>query len=404
MDDLGQAKNLHQEVYMLGGGNPGSIPEMERHFREELELLLSEDDTFEQLVGHYDSPQGNTHFLKALAELLKSEFEWPISEQNIAITNGSQSSFGILFSLFAGAYSDGSEKQILLPMTPEYIGYTDTGPGTGKTFQSNMPVITDVSEDGNRFFKYSVDFDSVNTGENCGAICVSRPTNPTGNVITDAELENLRVISRESGIPLIIDGAYGLPFPGIIFTPALPLWDNNIILCLSLSKLGLAGVRTGIVIADVPVIEKLKSSNAVFNLAPGGFGPALVTRLIREKQLLGLCDKVVRPFYRSKKDYALEIVYSEMNHLPVRIHKPEGAMFLWIWFEGLPISCEELYQNLKSRNVYVIAGHHFFPGLEEQNWKHKHECIRVSYAGHPETVRQGIKLIADEATKAYHQL
>lgn len=78
-------------------------------------------------------------------------------------------------------------------------------------------------------------------------------------------------------------------------------------------------------------------------------------------------------------------------------------MFLWLWFEELPITCEELYQNLKSRNVYVIAGHHFFPGIEDQNWKHKHECIRVSYAGSPATVKQGIKLIADEAAKAYRQ-
>ena len=63
MDDLGQAKNRQQEVYMLGGGNPGAIPEMEKLFRAELELLLAEDKAFEQLVGQYDAPQGNTDFL-----------------------------------------------------------------------------------------------------------------------------------------------------------------------------------------------------------------------------------------------------------------------------------------------------------------------------------------------------
>ncbi len=47
-------------------------------------------------------------------------------------------------------------------------------------------------------------------------ICVSRPTNPTGNVITDEELLKLDALNQH-GIPLVIDNAYGVPFPGIIF-------------------------------------------------------------------------------------------------------------------------------------------------------------------------------------------
>lgn len=48
-------------------------------------------------------------------------------------------------------------------------------------------------------------------------ICVSRPTNPTGNVITDEELLKLDALANQHGIPLVIDNAYGVPFPGIIF-------------------------------------------------------------------------------------------------------------------------------------------------------------------------------------------
>ena len=40
-----------------------------------------------------------------------------------------------------------------------------------------------------------------------GALCVSRPTNPTGNVLTDAELEQLRQLAAEHNVPLLIDGA-----------------------------------------------------------------------------------------------------------------------------------------------------------------------------------------------------
>ncbi|MBR7512929.1 aminotransferase class I/II-fold pyridoxal phosphate-dependent enzyme, partial [Mycobacterium tuberculosis] len=75
-------------------------------------------------------------------------------------------------------------------------------------------------EDG--FFKYRVDFDTLenlaelHNGE-IGAICCSRPTNPTGNVLTDDEMARLEAIAKRFDIPLIIDNAYGMPFPNIIY-------------------------------------------------------------------------------------------------------------------------------------------------------------------------------------------
>jgi len=41
--------------------------------------------------------------------------------------------------------------------------------------------------------------------------------------------------------------------------------------------------------------------------------------------------------------------------LPYHVHKPEGAFFLWLWFEGLPVSSQELYERLKKRGVAIIA-------------------------------------------------
>ena len=82
------------------------------------------------------------------------------------------------------------------------------------------------------------------------------------------------------------------------------------------------------------------------------------------------------------------------------IHKAEGAFFLWLWFPGLPISSKTLYERLKARGVLVLSGHYFFPGLTE-DWQHKHECIRVSYAMDDELVSEGIKIIAEEVKQAF---
>lgn len=401
MEDLGYAAISKEEIFMLGGGNPASIPEMEYVFRNEMETILSHGREFENLVGYYDSPQGNHGFLKALTNLLREQFNWSITEENLAVTNGSQSSFGILFNLFSGTFADGFKKHIKLPMTPEYIGYNDAGITSDSIFQSSKPLIQDAADEEYNYFKYSVDFESIKLNETCGALCVSRPTNPTGNVVTDSELAQLSSMAKGQEIPLIIDGAYGLPFPGMIFTEATPIWDQHIILCLSLSKLGLPGVRTGIVVAEPSIINIIKASNAIQNLSPSSFGPMLVTRLLENKTLLNLCDKHIKPYYLNKQKFAINQISESMNGIPVRIHKPEGAMFLWLWFQNLPITSDEFYQRLKQRNVYVIAGHHFFPGLDEQ-WEHKNQCIRISYAGSEQTVERGISIIAEEAHKAYH--
>ncbi len=401
MDDLGQAEHSDQPVNMLGGGNPATIEAMEQTFRREMERLMSDGRKFEQMLGNYDSPEGNLPFRELLAELLTSQFNWEVSAKNIAITNGSQSAFGVLFNLFSGEFADGTHKHILLPMTPEYIGYADVGLSDKPIFKSIKPRIERLDD---LHFKYRVDFDEIDCGDDIGAICVSRPTNPTGNVITDNELERLRSLAADKEIPLIIDGAYGLPFPGIIFNQATPVWDNNIVLCLSLSKLGLPGVRAGIIVAAPELIELVTGANAIFTLAPGRFGPSLISEITRSGELLSLSQKVVKPYYQERSHKAITLIKKEMPDLPVRVHVSEGAIFLWLWFEGMPISSEELYQRLKARGVLVIAGEHFFPGLIENDWRHTKECIRVSYAAKEQDVADGIAIIAEEVRSAYQHV
>ena len=222
-------------------------------------------------------PQGSKVFLTALANLLNREYGWGLSADNVALTAGSQSAFFLLFNMFAGEFDGDRRKKILLPMAPEYIGYGDVGLADD-LFIANRPTIEKL---GDRTFKYHVDFDLLTVDDSIGAICMSRPTNPTGNVLTDAEVTKLVDIAEDNGIPLIIDNAYGMPFPNIIFTEAELVWTENIILCMSLSKLGLPGTRTGIIVARPDIIKALSNINGILNLAPESVGPALALDLVQ---------------------------------------------------------------------------------------------------------------------------
>lgn len=169
---------------------------------------------------------------------------------------------------------------------------------------------------------------------------------------------------------------------------------------LSLSKLGLPGARTGIVIARPDIIQAFARANTIINLASGNFGPALLRQLLRSEQLLSLSREQVAPFYRERMAFALASFQTHLQGLPVRIHKPEGAIFLWLWFQGLPIKSQQLYERLKARGVLVVSGHHFFPGLEEE-WQHCHECIRVTYCQNPDKVEEGARIIGEVVRAVY---
>lgn len=396
MDDLGDALRVNPEMIFMGGGNPASIPEVEAALSSALQGVMDDPGVRRPMLGVYQPPQGDPEFLDSLARELRRSCGWPVTRANLAVANGSQSAFFVLFNLLAGEGSDGVYRRVQLPLVPEYLGYSDVGLAPA-LFRANRPAIEMLPEG---LFKYHIDFDRLELGEDTGALCLSRPTNPTGNMVTDEELGRLDGLARAQDIPLILDVAYGAPFPNISYQPTLPFWNDNTILVMSLSKLGLPGARTGIVLANPEVIQAFARANTVLSLASGNLGPALAQQLLVRGELFRLGPEVIQPFYRHRMQAALAVFQRELAGLPVRIHRPEGAFFLWLWFEGLPISTMALYERLKVRGVLVVPGEHFFPGLEE-DWQHRHECLRVTYCQAPERVEQGAKILGDEVRRLY---
>ena len=391
MGDLGRVISGEYKGFLLGGGNPGTIPEMVELFQRRFRDIGSSADEIQRMVGNYAHPRGDIGFRTSLAGLLRREYGWPLSADNIALTSGSQTGFFQLFNMLAGEFSDGSRKRILLPMTPEYAGYTDVGL-IADLYVAHRPEIEDRSDG---FFKYRVNFDSLRIDEDIAAVCISRPTNPTGNVITDREVHQLDAMARAADVPLIIDNAYGLPFPRIVFSAATPFWNENIILCMSLSKLGLPGIRTGIVIAREEIIEALGNMTAAQSLTIPSTGAVFVQPWVESGEIIDISDRYIRPFYQRKMRFACDVVQREFKDMPYRMHTPEGAFFIWLWLPGLPITSDELYRRLKARGVLVMSGHRFFPGLQEP-WRHTDECLRLSYSQSDGVVEAGLRIIADE--------
>ena len=405
MDDLAYAANSGQIQAMLGGGNPARIPEVEAAFGQAYADLGAAG--FSEVVASYSGSQGDTAFLQTLADFFQRHYSWAITPANIAITNGSQNAFFYLFNLFAGQYEGQTPRKVLLPLVPEYLGYADVHVDAPH-FVAARPQIEATQYRGQEgFFKYRINFAEVErllaVGD-VGAICCSRPTNPTGNVLTDAEIARLSALAAAYDIPLIVDYAYGDPFPGIQFAPVSLSFAPHHVLCFSLSKTGLPSLRTGIVVAAPELIAAISALNATLSLAPGRLSAAIARPLLAHDgpgSLHQLSQEVIRPYYKERADFAIDLLRQELAGYPLRIHQPEGAIFLWLWFEGLPISTQTLYEQLKAAGTLVVPGHYYFPGIDTTHEAHAHECLRMSYAQGDATLRTGIATIARLVKQAY---
>ncbi|WP_050024803.1 valine--pyruvate transaminase [Verrucomicrobium sp. BvORR034] len=391
MDDLGISLTTHPDMRMLGGGQPAAIPAVQALWRERMEEMVADGTALDRMLLNYDPPTGSPQFREAFAGFLKRECGWQVTHENIAVLPSSQTAFFLLFNLLAGD-SGGTKRRILYPLVPEYIGYANQGLSDGMLTACRSRL----EEHGAHEFKYRVDFDRLKITPDIAAICISCPTNPTGNVLTPDEFDRLKGLAREHGIPLIVDNAYGHPFPDVLYTGFAPQWEEGMIFSISMSKVGLPGVRTAMVVASKEIVRALGNMNAIVSLANGNTGQALMTPLLKDNTLPRVSKEHIRPFYRQRSDFAVEVLQASIaDKVPWALHAREGAFFLWLWFKDLPIPAAELYQRLKARKVLVIPGHYFFFGLDEP-WEHAHQCLRLTFSQPQSVVQEGLEILADE--------
>ena len=401
MKDIKQTlqANIGQQFINLSPGNPVILPEVEQLWRKYTEELLSSSD-YGTVVCRYGDSQGYEPLIDAIAEDFNRRYGLSLTHQNILITPGSQSLYFYAANAFGGYAKNGQLKQIVLPLSPDYTGY---GGVTliPEALISYKPQL-DIDASAHRF-KYRPDFSQLEINENTGCVLFSRPCNPTGNVMTEDEVLKIAALAAPYDIPVLIDSAYGLPFPALNFTEMSPVFRENIVHCMSLSKAGLPGERIGIAIGDENIIQVLESFQTNMCIHSSRYGQALATKAIASGALAELSTKVIRPYYQQKFVIVEATLDESMpEDLPWFLHRGEGAIFAWLWLENLPITDWELYQLLKQVGVIVVPGSSFFPGLREE-WAHKNQCIRISLTATDGEIAEGMRRLAKVVAEIYQK-
>lgn len=383
----------------LSAGNPVILPEVEQLWRDCTAQLLASSE-YGEVVCRYGSSQGYDPLIEAIANDFNQRYNLNLTERNILITPGSQSIYFYAANAFAGYTQSGDLKQVVLPLSPEYTGYG----GVSLIPEAVVAYKPSLEIDGSAHrFKYRPDFSQLSINQDTGCVIFSRPCNPTGNVLTDQEVQKIADMAAPFDVPVLIDSAYAPPFPALNFTEMTPLFGDNILHCMSLSKAGLPGERVGVVIGDPQLVGVLESFQTNMCIHSPRYGQAIAAIAIASGALADIATNVIRPHYQQKFDVVENTLDQTMpKDLPWFLHRGEGAIFAWLWLQDLPITDWEFYQELKQVGVIVVPGSSFFPGLRE-DWSHKQQCLRISLTATDAEIETGMQRLAKLVQQVYQR-
>ena len=386
-----------QEFINLSAGNPVILPAVEQLWRDCTRALLDSGE-YGEVVCRYGASQGYEPLIEAVCRDFNQRYGLDLTHRHILITPGSQALYFLAANALAGYTQGGQIKSIVLPLSPDYTGYGGISlvPEAVRAYRPALEV------DGpHHRFKYRPDLDQVKIGEDTGFVLFSRPCNPSGNVISDREAQQITQLAAAHQVPVLVDSAYAPPFPALNFTPMTPLFGPNVIHGISLSKAGLPGERLGIAIGEPALIQVLEAFQTNLCIHSSRYGQAIAARAIASGELARLAEQVIRPYYQER----LAVLEAALDRympqtLPWYLHRGEGAIFAWLWFDQLPVTDDQLYQGLKQRGVIVVPGHPFFPGLQEP-WPHTQQCLRLSLTAQPAELETAVQRLASLVEELY---
>jgi aspartate aminotransferase len=210
----------------------------------------------------------------------------------------------------------------------------------------------------------------------------SNPSNPTGIVHREQELQALGKILDGSDVLVVSDEAYHrLVYPGHALTSALEiesLRDRTVYVQTFSKTYAMTGWRVGYLTGPREVVEAAAHAHRTYNgsLNTAAQHAALAALDLPDGVLDAMTDK-----YRQRR----ELVVAHLSGIPgLHLVPPEGAFYGFLRYDA-DLPSEAVARELAERGVMVRAGAEYGPSGEGH--------IRISFAASEDDLRTGLDRI-----------
>jgi len=312
--------------------------------------------------NRYTQTQGIAPLRQRLREELSREFGRDVGE--VLITSGV--SGGLLLALMA--VIDPGDEAVFLD--PYFVMYKHL-----MTLSGGRSVAVDSYPD----FRFHPDRVAKAITPRTKVLILNSPNNPTGAVMTAAEVEAAVDVARRHGLLIISDEIYepflyddapeGLPSPA-------RLYENTIVLRGFSKSHAMTGWRLGYAVGPQPIIaEMTKLQQYTFVCAPSPFQQAALTAI-------DIPTADARAAYRRKRD----LVYEGLRGT-FEVVRPDGAFYIYPKAPG-GMTASDFVTRAIENNVLIIPGNVF---------SERDTHFRISYATSDQKLQEGCRILCQLA-------
>ncbi len=306
--------------------NPHAWPD---DLREQWARLIRDTD-----VNRYPDPHA-----RQLTQQLRSAMQIPASA-GVLLGNGSDEIIQML------ALALGGEGRTLLSVEPGFVMYRMIAAFSGLDY-----VGVELNAD-----DFSLDMEALLEAideHQPALLFLAYPNNPTGNLFAVSDVE--RIIAASPGL-VIIDEAYA-PFTDASFMPRIGEFDNMVVM-RTLSKMGLAGLRLGLLAGGEEWISEIDKTRLPYNinvLTQLSATLALSHIAVFDRQTLKIREARLQLFRELQEMPGITPFQSEANFILVRTAEGEASA---------------LFEGLKHQGILIKILHGSHPLLKN--------CLRIT--------------------------
>ncbi|MFR4967610.1 MAG: aminotransferase class I/II-fold pyridoxal phosphate-dependent enzyme [Lactobacillus kalixensis] len=329
------------------------------------------EQSIEDNHSHYAPSNGTPGLRKAASEFLAEKYGQKYDPDEILVTNGVTES---IYDMLTAVLNPGDVMVIPTPIFPLYIG--DAISLGAKVVQ------IDTSKDGFKLKPEKLQAVIDEYGDRVRLLVMNYPTNPTGVMYSQEELNAIADVIRDKPIFALCDEIYNeLNYDQEHASMEKTLHDQ-VVLMNGVSKAwAMTGYRIGIVAAPKPILDQIaKIHQAITTTEPTPMQDAAEEAFANGKD-----DALpMKEEFKKRRDVLVE----GLEKLGFDCVQPQGAFYV---FAKIPEGLEQddtklIYDLADNAHVAVTAGSFFAKGGAGY--------VRLSYAVAMDQIEEGLKRLA----------
>ncbi len=325
-------------------------------------------------VGMYLDAKKEKELITLIGKDFRETYGFTPEEGSVYLTSGG---IGGLFSALMAVLDRGDEIIYFDPSYPLHLSQI--------YLTEAQPVFVSLKEGQDRDVDWELLKKSITPKTK--AILLTNPNNPTGTVLTEADVQQLAEIVLANDLILILDEAYGfLTYDRSLFSPVkIEALRERTVLCKSFSKeYAMTGWRIGYVYAPVEIIKKINDIHTYFSISPATISVVAATLALSDPRGQEAMLKFKEEFVRSR-----ETICQRLDRLSklFSYRKPHGAYYVFpkiIGFDDL-LTLDFAKLLVDEAKVITIPGSAMGPAGDRH--------LRLSFAARSDYINQAFDRI-----------